>query len=96
MIQRLTEKAELYSIHDTDLSRFFQIIRRQCHICNHKYTHGIYFQLKLIFRRKGKQPFPCRGRNSNYYRLPQRTLTIFVQPMSIGGHFVVLTGENQI
>lgn len=42
-------------------SKLFQVLRRQVYQWNHKRIHGIYYLLKLNFRRKGKQRLLVRN-----------------------------------
>lgn len=53
MILALPEAAERYPRYGFE--KLFQVLRRQGNAWNHKRVHRIYFLLKLIFRRRGKQ-----------------------------------------
>lgn len=59
VIMALTVAAERYPRYG--FKKFFQVLRRQGNIWNHKRVQRIYCLLKLNFRRKGKQRLPVRS-----------------------------------
>ncbi len=59
VIHALTELTERYPRYG--FKKLFQLLRRQGNTWNHKRVHRIYCQLKLNFRRKGKQRLPVRN-----------------------------------
>ena len=92
---RLTEVAERYPRYGFKI--FFQALRRQGHVWNHKHVLRIYCLLKLNFRRKGKQRLPVRN------LAPLATPEVLNQSWSIdfmhdaltcGRHFRTLNAED--
>ncbi|MGP2416572.1 IS3 family transposase [Pantoea ananatis] len=59
VIMALTLAAERYPRYG--FKKLFQVLRMQGNAWNHKRVHRIYCQLKLNFRRKGKQRLPVRN-----------------------------------